>query len=85
MTREVTLQTEAGRVWIIESPTLPAGNNRRPISKVFIFGVVAAFLLIAALISLLEFIDPTVRIPSEAAELADVPVIGVIPRLANPS
>ena len=83
MTREVTLQSEASRVWIIESPSLPSENNRRPVVKVALSSVIASLLLIAALIALLEFIDPTVRLPKEAADLAGVPVIGVLPRLQD--
>ena len=83
MTREVTLQSEASRVWIIESPSLPSENNRRPVTKVAAAAIIAAFLLVAALIATLEFIDPTVRLPKEATEIAGVSVIGVMPRLQD--
>lgn len=81
MTREVTLQSEASRVWIIESPTLPATNNRRPLLKVLAFSLAAALMMITGLIALLEFLEPTVRTQKEATQLADAPIIGALPRM----
>jgi uncharacterized protein involved in exopolysaccharide biosynthesis len=81
LTRELTLQSEASRVWIIEAPSMPAADNRPPLKSSAVKGLALALALAGAFVFGLEMLDPTVRLPSEAEKLVDLPTVAVVPKM----
>jgi uncharacterized protein involved in exopolysaccharide biosynthesis len=81
LTRELTLQSEAGRVWIIEAPSMPVDDNRVSMTEAGIKGLLLALVLAGVLIFGLELLDRTLRATAEVEELTGLPTIAVLPRL----
>lgn len=81
VTRALTLQDEASRVWIIERPVLPTSNNALPWYLASVIGVFVGAALGAAALVLLEALDPTVRVREHLAPLGDVHMLGVMPAM----
>jgi succinoglycan biosynthesis transport protein ExoP len=82
-TRELTLQQEEAQFWLIEEPQVPRRSGRRSLKIALVVGVMAGFTLAGAAIFLLEFLDPSVRLPEEAAEASGLPVVVVLPRMTR--
>lgn len=81
VTRELTLQDEASRVWLIDKPRVPSNKSPLPAPLAAIIGLIGGLVLGCGLSIGLEFLDSTVRSADEAAALAGVPVLGRLPPL----
>ncbi len=81
--RELTLQTEGRQVWVIEQPGRTDPPEKQKLGRKVAAITSLFFALIAALgaIIVAEFLDRTVRVPSEAERLTELPLIGVLPPL----
>lgn len=83
VTRELTLQDEASRVWLIDKPRVPSNKAPLPAPLAAIIGLIGGLVLGCGLSIGLEFLDSTVRSPDEVADLTGVPVLGELPPLPD--
>ena len=83
VTRSLTLQGEASKVWVIERPTRPSGKKPFPWFVLAIGGLIGG-LVIGLGVSLgLEVFDPTARTSSQAADATSAPLLATLPALED--
>ncbi len=84
VTRELTVHEEQRHVWVIEQPNEadPPERDKVGVKIAAVGGFLFGLLIAAFIVVIMEFFNRTVRLSSEASEIAaGVPVIGVLPPL----